>query len=165
MPSRFHKKKLRDPDDINKTSYFKNDIITPILTSSSKVLNDNPAVITLEKIQISNRILFALEYSQSIITFYDSAYEKIIKLLDMAINHDYIDDVVQYAHSLRLYIINEIAKFKDIPGNSATVDELEIYKKFLLDVLQNILDGFEYNMILYRLNILKGMIITYKTKM
>jgi hypothetical protein len=166
MPSRFHKKKLRDLDDVNKTMFFKNpEIVRPILTSSSRVLTDNPAVITLEKMETSNRILFALEYSQSIIAFYDSAYAKIIVLLKMIINDYSITDIIDYAYSLRLYINEQMAQFKDIPGNSASIDTLEVFQKYILDILQNTIDGSEYDMVLYRIEMLQSMITKYKSEL
>ena len=164
MPSRHYRKKLREAQSETRSTYLdSSNLIVPVLTSLSRVMPQSPAVITLDKLEQTERIIFALEFSQTIISFYNTAYDRILYLLDLIINKTNIYIIVDYALSLRKYVSEQIELFKRVPGNSMK-GELDIFQGIILSIIENIITGSELRMVISRIEALQALILKYKTE-
>lgn len=163
MPSRYYRYTLRNSDLkllVNPKPQQLVTYISPFAPVDPKI-----NIFTQETYQEYNTLIYSINNTESIIKFYDNAYNGILTAMDMIIEKREIADVIQYTCSLQQYINGEIEKLRKVPNLDEDLDDLEGIKSLIVGILNDIINNTSLQLVKQRIAYLVNSINQYKSGM
>lgn len=163
MPSRYYRYTLRNSDLKLLVSPKPQQLVTyisPFAAADPKI-----NIFTQETYQEYNTLIYSVNNTESIIKFYDNAYNGILTAMDMIIEKREIADIIQYTYSLQQYINGEIEKLRKVPNLDEDLDDLEGIKSIIVGILNDIINNTSLPLVKMRIRYLVNSINQYKSGM